>query len=69
MTGGTYRPRRVLDEKGFLIRGAGRHALLMASPEEGMVLAQFDDLELPESHGWHPYPAAHFVLDPPIDWS
>jgi hypothetical protein len=63
---GTYRPGRLLDGKGFLIRGAGKHAMLMPSPDEGMVLAQFDDHELPEAYGWHPFPAAHFVLDP--DW-
>lgn len=32
----------------------------VARDDAGTVIAQFDDLSLEESHGWHGFPAEHF---------
>lgn len=65
--GGTYRPGRVVDEKGFLIRGINGHAALMTTDDPGVLVAQFDDTTSDLAYGWHPFPASHFVLDPEDD--
>lgn len=48
-------------------RFAGKTALLRECVEvEGLVLAQFDDMDLrPWCYGWHPFPAKHFKIETP----
>jgi hypothetical protein len=47
-----------------------KRAALMADPNDAAwVLAQFDDLAIPQAYGWHPFPAGDFQNDPPIEWS
>lgn len=57
---GTYR--------GPSNRLGGKHAILLPAPALGWVLAQFDDLDLPEALGWHPFPEGDFKEDEPINW-
>ena len=49
-------------------RLGGKHAILLPAPKAGWVLAQFDDLDLPEAYNWHPFPEGDFKEDVPIDW-
>ena len=48
----------------------GKGALVMDDPESStrMVLAQFDDISLPEAFGWHPFFSYDFRMDPKVDW-
>lgn len=42
---------------------AGKTALLRAATVPYLWLAQFDDMALEESHGWHPFSKKFFELD------
>lgn len=56
---GTYR--------GASNRLGGKHAILMPARRAGWVVAQFDDTDLSEAFGWHPFPEGEFEMDAPIN--
>lgn len=45
----------------------GKTALLQPAAE-GQFLAQFDDMTVPEAHGWHGFPADSFRVHSPVEW-